>query len=562
MTAKKAVEIAATKEIMMPAAVEGGSINISTVQNESPGKIIGAEEAVEIAVADEVTTGATEGGSTDIIMLQHDKENTPPAKEMPNDNTLEVVVTDEVLGIDVGGSAEDMKMNNVTSKCRAELDDDVCDDPRAASENGSFSSHTDVLHTIFEIAGVDSSGGDSLPDNLKQHLENEPPAVPTPSHLSIESPVGVVLRSQRRTKLTKAGANSDFEMKQLDQQIALTNQYTSEVVAMRREQTKLKEQLEHEREEIALSNKRLLRDLQGLQEMATQISQAEAEVAILAQEYNFQLHLLEQEREQMRLYLMGAMQPTISNQNGFYTMPEMNPFIGNHDEMDANEMILQAAAAAARHTLGENESTALIAHGAQPVPMAECKTNHGSNTMEKEEVFHYSMETHMPNVNDNGMDANEMIHQVTAAARLSSGKIEKPATDITNGVESHSEPMAHMVKCQTKDRPSIPRKEKAPRYSKGMRVYYSNASTNETNSPAIVLDVHQDDPSEPYYTIWLEDGREKQTDTGHLQLMDHTGSADGSPQSIPSVVEFSGAYQPFMEPFDGNTRRTTVGLAR
>jgi len=53
-------------------------------------------------------------------------------------------------------------------------------------------------------------------------------------------------------------------------------------------------------------------------------------------------------------------------------------------------------------------------------------------------------------------------------------------------------------------------------YKVGMLVYYKNARSS-TVVEARVLSKHLDDKLEPYYTIQLEDGREKQTDDAHLK---------------------------------------------
>lgn len=56
-----------------------------------------------------------------------------------------------------------------------------------------------------------------------------------------------------------------------------------------------------------------------------------------------------------------------------------------------------------------------------------------------------------------------------------------------------------------------------PLHQKGMNVFYQ--SSGSTVTPAHILDVHLDDELKPYYTIRLEDGREKQTDNDHILLL-------------------------------------------
>lgn len=56
-----------------------------------------------------------------------------------------------------------------------------------------------------------------------------------------------------------------------------------------------------------------------------------------------------------------------------------------------------------------------------------------------------------------------------------------------------------------------------PLYEAGMAVDYTNAAGTIR---AEILDVHLDDLMEPYYSIRLKDGREKQTDNSHIMLID------------------------------------------
>ena len=67
------------------------------------------------------------------------------------------------------------------------------------------------------------------------------------------------------------------------------------------------------------------------------------------------------------------------------------------------------------------------------------------------------------------------------------------------------------VQCKTEDGGTIT----VPMYKVGMDVYYKR---NDNVESAKILEVHLDDFLEPYYTIKLEDGREKQTDNAHLTV--------------------------------------------
>mmetsp|Transcript_24487 Transcript_24487/g.52765 ORF Transcript_24487/g.52765 Transcript_24487/m.52765 type:complete len:359 (-) Transcript_24487:202-1278(-) len=219
---------------------------------------------------------------------------------MGADEQVEILANEEMFGAVVHGP----------------VDGDI---GAATVQNERFTSFTDAifLPTIVEIAGIDSSD-DSLPDNVQQ------PHLYDPSFLSMHKrPIGVFLLSERQNKLRKAASNSDFEMRQLTQQLALTQQYTDEIVAMRREQTRLEERLKKEREEIAFRNIRLLKDLQELEQAAAQIFRAETEVTLLRGQYESELHFLGEEKEQVKRIIQ--MQPTVINHNEVNTEQETIP---------------------------------------------------------------------------------------------------------------------------------------------------------------------------------------------------------------------------------------------
>eukprot|EP00578_Thalassiosira_sp_NH16_P028938 CAMPEP_0181095278 /NCGR_PEP_ID=MMETSP1071-20121207/10434_1 /TAXON_ID=35127 /ORGANISM="Thalassiosira sp., Strain NH16" /LENGTH=338 /DNA_ID=CAMNT_0023177649 /DNA_START=102 /DNA_END=1118 /DNA_ORIENTATION=- len=270
----------------------------------------------------------------------------------------------------------------------------------------------DVLPTIVEIAGVDSSN-DSLPDNFQQsHLRYPCSQLQHNMISSPNAPIGSFLKSERRARLQKAAANTDFEMKQLNQQIALTDQYTSEIIEMRREQRGLERHLKNERHEIFLRNEQLMKDLWEIDQAASQIAQAEAEVALLRGQYETELHKLGEEKVQLKHAITSA--------------------ANTYKERDVSRQ----------------DNPALV-------------------------------------------DAS------------SQSTVEEKSTS-----NSNSQPSDDSKKCLT----STP-----ATYSKGSSVYYKNAATN-TKVPAIILDVHLDDLLEPYYSIRMDDGHEKQTDNSHLEL--------------------------------------------
>ena len=80
-----------------------------------------------------------------------------------------------------------------------------------------------------------------------------------------------------------------------------------------------------------------------------------------------------------------------------------------------------------------------------------------------------------------------------------------------------------MVQAKTEDGGT----KTVPKYEKGMKLLYKNSVGIES---CTILDVHLDDMLEPYYTIRLEDGREKQTDNAHIILKpqdEEKGGGDG-----------------------------------
>ena len=101
---------------------------------------------------------------------------------------------------------------------------------------------------------------------------------------------------------------------------------------------------------------------------------------------------------------------------------------------------------------------------------------------------------------------------------------DKTAIDDCSGSENSSakEPEAskpspppiqtvEMVEARTEDGGT----KLVPLYPAGMTVQYKNVKGVQS---AEILQVHMDDLSEPYYSIRLEDGREKQTDNAHIML--------------------------------------------
>eukprot|EP00574_Skeletonema_japonicum_P009140 CAMPEP_0201717846 /NCGR_PEP_ID=MMETSP0593-20130828/3525_1 /ASSEMBLY_ACC=CAM_ASM_000672 /TAXON_ID=267983 /ORGANISM="Skeletonema japonicum, Strain CCMP2506" /LENGTH=663 /DNA_ID=CAMNT_0048208019 /DNA_START=209 /DNA_END=2200 /DNA_ORIENTATION=+ len=82
--------------------------------------------------------------------------------------------------------------------------------------------------------------------------------------------------------------------------------------------------------------------------------------------------------------------------------------------------------------------------------------------------------------------------------------------------ENNQEPLAlpcsfEMVEAKTEEGGT----KMVPRYAARTKLYYKNADGIQM---ATILESHLDDLFDPYYTIRLEDGREKQTDNAHLLM--------------------------------------------
>ena len=161
-----------------------------------------------------------------------------------------------------------------------------------------------MLPTIFEVTGVDSSESSSSSQDNSNVTTTPSSYLHEPQHLlnkrRLSPPVGVLLLSERRMKLRKAAANVDYEMKKLNQQIAVAQQYTDDIVAMRIEQTRMEARLRQERKDIAARHLQLIEDLRKLANDAVEISRADAEVTVLKDEYAAELQYLEDMKEKIR----------------------------------------------------------------------------------------------------------------------------------------------------------------------------------------------------------------------------------------------------------------------
>ena len=83
-----------------------------------------------------------------------------------------------------------------------------------------------------------------------------------------------------------------------------------------------------------------------------------------------------------------------------------------------------------------------------------------------------------------------------------------------------------MVQAKTEDGGII----KVPKYEKDMKVQYKSSSGVQG---CTILDVHLDDLLVPYYTVRLDDGKEKQTDNAHIVLDENVNTEDEVSQQPP-----------------------------
>lgn len=98
-------------------------------------------------------------------------------------------------------------------------------------------------------------------------------------------------------------------------------------------------------------------------------------------------------------------------------------------------------------------------------------------------------------------------------------EITEPAPNTETTTTSNTVQEVKMVQAKTESGGT----KTVPLYDAGMAVDYTNAAGTMR---AEILDVHLDDLMEPYYSIRLKDGREKQTDNAHIMLID-LNSNDG-----------------------------------
>ncbi|EJK58924.1 hypothetical protein THAOC_20914 [Thalassiosira oceanica] len=107
---------------------------------------------------------------------------------------------------------------------------------------------------------------------------------------------------------------------------------------------------------------------------------------------------------------------------------------------------------------------------------------------------------------------SEYIRQYESLTRAQS--ILKFVRDRIDDVKSMSASEIKVVRCKSPNGEV----KTVPMYSKGTEVYYRsfNAAGEANLLKAIVVGSHQDNLLEPYYTIQMGDGREKQTDNDHL----------------------------------------------
>ena len=121
--------------------------------------------------------------------------------------------------------------------------------------------------------------------------------------------------------------------------------------------------------------------------------------------------------------------------------------------------------------------------------------------------------SHVPEDPDNEDEDNPLLLQQTdsiARVRLLDRADPESAPSSTLTTAPPPPPSAvRMVQAKTEDGGW----KTVPLYEAGMVVDYANFGSTQT---CTVLSAHLDDMMEPYYTVRLMDGREKQTDNAHI----------------------------------------------
>jgi len=212
--------------------------------------------------------------------------------------------TDSIISIDEIMCEGDKVVSTSTSSCH--------NAQSSCYDSSPMDVTAAILPTIIEIQGEDSSTVDegTLPDNLLQPNLQHFPSIQSIQKRNYPSGESFLLYD-RRKKLQRAANNSDYIMQQLNSQLALTQQYTDEIIAMRKEQSRLEEKLCKERKEIVHRNEQLMNDLKDLEKEGARIAQAETEVTALKLQYQSELQLLVMEKDKLQLVLPTSSEQTI-----------------------------------------------------------------------------------------------------------------------------------------------------------------------------------------------------------------------------------------------------------
>ena len=141
----------------------------------------------------------------------------------------------------------------------------------------------------------------SSPGKLSPNVEEVRTAAPSPLHGDLQN-----TRIISEKALVKAKIDSDHQTQQLNEQLSMTQQYTNEILSMRKAQTKLKADLERQKREMAVQKQELQEDfvklIQSKQELnaaKSQIFKEEMEVERIRGKHKKQMQLLEEEKEKM-----------------------------------------------------------------------------------------------------------------------------------------------------------------------------------------------------------------------------------------------------------------------
>ena len=197
------------------------------------------------------------------------------------------------MGVEAGSDAASCSASGGESiepiNTRCNEDDEIDDIAMSRSPVPFYSEDSDMrrhkmLSPIVEVAN--SATADDLPQDELDKLSD-----------GILQQNRDLFKNSYKAKLKRVNANADFELRQLNQQIQMTDQLNEQISMMRLEQTKLEEKLRLEKREIAQRNKALVQELADIEASKELISVRERDLSLLKEQFNEQLSMMIEAKE-------------------------------------------------------------------------------------------------------------------------------------------------------------------------------------------------------------------------------------------------------------------------